>query len=100
MAGACARTGSMRLAEYDGKTILRRHGIAVPDGVLLQGGDEPPPSASEWSGFVLKAQVLEGGRGKRGLAKKAKTLDEVRAARRAILAALNNATAQLLLEET
>ena len=60
----------MRLAEADGKALLRRHGIAVPRGVLLGAGENPPDDAAAWPGLVLKAQVLEGGRGKRGLVRR------------------------------
>ncbi|MGG5817373.1 ATP-grasp domain-containing protein [Falsiroseomonas sp. HW251] len=54
----------MRLTEADGKTLLRRHGIAVPPGVVLNAGDPTPDPGGR---VVVKAQVLEGGRGKRGL---------------------------------
>ncbi|MBX9701156.1 MAG: hypothetical protein K2X74_17095, partial [Acetobacteraceae bacterium] len=54
----------VRLAEHDGKAVLRHHGIAVPRGALLAGA--PAPDAAG----VLKAQVLEGGRGKRGLVRR------------------------------
>ncbi len=54
----------MRLTEADGKALLRRHGIAVPRGVLLAAGDPDPDFGDR---VVVKAQVLEGGRGKRGL---------------------------------
>ncbi len=51
----------------DGKALLRRHGVALPRGVLLRAGEAPPAEAAQWPGHVLKAQILEGGRGKRGL---------------------------------
>jgi succinyl-CoA synthetase beta subunit len=89
----------MRLAEYDGKALLRRHGLAVPRGVLARAGDAPPADAASWPGFLLKAQILEGGRGKRGLVRRCMTLDEVRDARRLILATLDDADTPLLLEE-
>ncbi|MGK7868652.1 ATP-grasp domain-containing protein [Falsiroseomonas sp. E2-1-a20] len=53
----------MRLTEWDGKVALRRHGIAVPQGMLLHDPAAPPG----WADVVVKAQILEGGRGKRGL---------------------------------
>jgi len=53
----------MRLAEVDGKALLRRHGLAVPRGVLVRAGEGPPGEAANWPGFLLKAQLLEGGRG-------------------------------------
>ena len=89
----------MRLAEYDGKALLRRHGIAVPRGVLLAAGDEPPQAAAEWPGFLLKAQLLEGGRGKRGLVRRFATLAEFREMRRLIVPAFDDADTPLLLEE-
>ncbi|HEX3505896.1 MAG TPA: ATP-grasp domain-containing protein [Xanthobacteraceae bacterium] len=57
----------MRLAEIEGKALLRRHGIAVPEGVLIAPGEDVPERAASWPGFVLKAQILEGGRSKHGL---------------------------------
>jgi succinyl-CoA synthetase beta subunit len=89
----------MRLAEYDGKVLLRRHGIAVPRGVLVHAGQSPPDAVADWPGFVLKAQLLEGGRGKRGLVRVFDTLDGFRDARRLILPALEDANIPLLLEE-
>ncbi len=89
----------MRLAEYDGKVLLRRHGVAVPRGVLLRGGEEPPAGTAEWPGIFVKAQVLEGGRGKSGLVRRLHDIGEYRAARRLILATLDDADTPLLLEE-
>jgi succinyl-CoA synthetase beta subunit len=89
----------MRLAEYDGKVLLRRHGAAVPRGVLLRAGGEPPDEVADWPGFFLKAQVLEGGRGKSGLVRRLQNIAEFRAARRLILATLDDADTPLLLEE-
>jgi succinyl-CoA synthetase beta subunit len=89
----------MRLAEYDGKALLRRHGLTVPRSVLLQAGEQPPQEAAEWPGYFLKAQVLEGGRGKSGLVRRLRDLSEFREARRLILATLDEADTPLLLEE-
>jgi succinyl-CoA synthetase beta subunit len=89
----------MRLAEYDGKALLRRHGIAVPRGVLVHAGESPPDAVADWPGFVLKAQLLEGGRGKRGLVRVFDKLDGFRDARRLILPALEDGNIPLLLEE-
>jgi succinyl-CoA synthetase beta subunit len=89
----------MRLAEYDGKALLRRHGLAVPRGILLQAGDSIPDEAMQWPGFVLKAQLLEGGRGKRGLVRRFDKATDFRDARRLILPALEDADTPLLLEE-
>jgi succinyl-CoA synthetase beta subunit len=89
----------MRLAECDGKALLRRHGLAVPRGMMLQAGEAPSEDVARWPGFFLKAQVLEGGRGKAGLVRGFKTLPELREARRLILATLDDADTPLLLEE-
>jgi succinyl-CoA synthetase beta subunit len=89
----------MRLAEVDGKALLRRHGIAVPRAVLLQAGENPPNDATSWPGFLLKAQILEGGRGKRGLVRRFDDDADFRDMRRLILATLDDADTPLLLEE-
>jgi succinyl-CoA synthetase beta subunit len=89
----------MRLAEFDGKALLRRHGVAVPRGVLLRAGEPAPEEASQWPGHVLKAQVLEGGRGKRGLVRRLGDLAELTQTRQRIAAALGDAEVPVLLEE-
>lgn len=82
----------MRLAEHDGKTLLRDHGVAVPRGALLAG------AASANDAGMVKAQLLAGGRGKRGLVRHA-ARGEVPAVAAAIRLALGDAAAPLLLEE-
>ena len=89
----------MRLAEIDGKALLRRHGLTVPRGVLLDASDGTPAEAREWRGHMLKAQVLEGGRGKRGLICRLADLGELKETRQRITAALADPAAPLLLEE-
>ncbi len=89
----------MRLAECDGKALLRRHGVATPRGILLHAGEGAPDEAAQWPGFLLKAQLLEGGRGKRGLVRYFEKLDGFRDARRLILPGLEDADTPLLLEE-
>jgi succinyl-CoA synthetase beta subunit len=71
----------------------------VPRSVLLQAGEQPPQEAAEWPGYFLKAQVLEGGRGKSGLVRRLRDLSGFREARRLILATLDDADTPLLLEE-
>jgi succinyl-CoA synthetase beta subunit len=51
----------MKLLEYEGKALLASHGVPVPPGALWPA--RPEPGARGW---VVKAQVLAGGRGKRG----------------------------------
>ena len=89
----------MRLAECDGKALLRRHGIAVPRSVLLQAGQGFPDEAAHWRGFLLKAQLLEGDRGKRGLVRRFDKAGDFRDARRLIVPGLDDADTPLLLEE-
>ncbi|MBR0641494.1 ATP-grasp domain-containing protein [Plastoroseomonas hellenica] len=76
----------MRLTEAEAKALLRRHGVAVPNSVLL-AGDAVPEEAAGWRGLVLKAQLAEGGRGKRGLVRLVtpETLMPARAEMHAIL---------------
>src|SRR5437016_3696553 len=89
----------MRLAEIDGKALLRRHGLAVPRGVLLSAGEGTPAEVMSWPGHMLKAQVLEGGRGKRGLVHRLSNLAELASTRQQIATALGNPDTPLLLEE-
>jgi succinyl-CoA synthetase beta subunit len=90
----------MRLAETDGKALLRRHGVAVPRSVLLRGDESAPAEAAQWPGHILKAQILEGGRGKRGLVRKLADLGTLADTRREIAKALADPDIPLLLEET
>lgn len=53
----------MNLFEYEGKQMMRSFGIPVPESHLLVMDDLPAPMDYP---FVLKAQVLTGGRGKAG----------------------------------
>ena len=89
----------MRLAEIDGKALLRRHGLAVPRGALLGAGQDAPAEAAQWPGHVLKAQVLEGGRGKRGLVRRLAGLADLAPERARIAATLGDPEPLLLLEE-
>jgi len=54
----------MRLIEHDGKKILARHGVAVPRSRLIEPGES---FSFEDGQCILKAQTLDGGRGKAGL---------------------------------
>ena len=77
-----------RLYEYQGKDLLRRMGISVPRGGLAHSQAEAARIAQE-IGFpvAIKAQVLAGGRGKRGGIRFAATTEEVRKAAGALLGA-------------
>ncbi len=67
----------MHLYEYEAKRLLKKYGIAVPQSKLikkideLDGIDIPFP-------WVMKAQVLEGGRGKKGYVKFAHDMKDAR----------------------
>ena len=69
----------MDLLEYQGKTLLARAGVPVPEGKAAQTPDEVRQAAAEISGrVVVKAQVLIGGRGKAGGIQLAESPDEAR----------------------
>ncbi len=57
----------MNLYEFQGKKILKKYGILIPQGQVAQGPREALDAARE-IGFpvVMKAQFLVGGRGKAG----------------------------------
>ena len=70
----------MNIHEYQGKEILRKYGVAVPNGRVAFSPDEAVKVAKELNSnvTVVKAQIHAGGRGKAGGVKIAKNLDEVR----------------------
>ncbi len=77
----------MKIHEYQGKEILKRHGVRVPRGIPCFDVDEAVKAAEQLGGpvWVVKAQIHAGGRGKGGGVKLAKSIDEVRAHAKAIL---------------
>ncbi|WP_144461387.1 ADP-forming succinate--CoA ligase subunit beta [Siminovitchia fortis] len=70
----------MNIHEYQGKEILRKYGVSVPDGKVAFTVDEAVEAAKGLGSdvTVVKAQIHAGGRGKAGGVKVAKNLDEVR----------------------
>ena len=67
----------MKLNEHNSKQLFQEAGIPIPQGELLRPDDEPNPSfALPW---VLKSQVLSGGRGKAGGIRMVDTLEQARA---------------------
>jgi len=74
----------MNLHEYQSKSILKKYGVAVPEGVLAHTeaeavkGAEYLASVTGTDKWVVKAQIHAGGRGKGGGVKVAKSLEEVR----------------------
>jgi succinyl-CoA synthetase beta subunit len=70
----------MNIHEYQGKEILRKYGVSVPNGKVAFTVEEAVEAAKELGSqiCVVKAQIHAGGRGKAGGVKVAKNLDEVR----------------------
>lgn len=57
----------MKLMEYQGKDLFRRVGIPTPNGVYATSADDVQRYIAEHPGsWVLKSQVMMGGRGKAG----------------------------------
>jgi succinyl-CoA synthetase beta subunit len=70
----------MNIHEYQGKEILRKYGVVVPNGKVAFTVEEAVEAAKELGTkiCVVKAQIHAGGRGKAGGVKVAKSLEEVR----------------------
>jgi succinyl-CoA synthetase beta subunit len=70
----------MKIHEYQGKEILRKFNVAIPQGGVAFSSDEAVAAAKRLGGnvWVVKAQIHAGGRGKGGGVKVAKSIEEVR----------------------
>lgn len=70
----------MKIHEYQGKEILRKFGVPVPEGIPAFNAQEAVEAAQKLGGpvWVVKAQIHAGGRGKGGGVKLAKSIDEVK----------------------
>lgn len=74
----------MNLHEYQGKSILKGFGVAVPEGIVADSPEsavEAAKAVQKQTGsnlWVVKAQIHAGGRGKGGGVKLAKSLDDVK----------------------
>ncbi|MCU9612118.1 ADP-forming succinate--CoA ligase subunit beta [Caldibacillus lycopersici] len=70
----------MNIHEYQGKELLRKYGVSVPNGKVAFTVDEAVEAAQQLGTdvVVVKAQIHAGGRGKAGGVKVAKSLDDVR----------------------
>ncbi|MEK5027739.1 ADP-forming succinate--CoA ligase subunit beta [Paenibacillus sp. FSL M7-1046] len=70
----------MNIHEYQGKEVLKKYGVAVPNGKVAYTVEEAVEAAVSLGTpvVVVKAQIHAGGRGKAGGVKVAKSLDEVR----------------------
>jgi succinyl-CoA synthetase beta subunit len=69
----------MNIHEYQAKQLFRSYGIPTPDGKSAASVQEAERAARELdgAGWVVKAQVHAGGRGKAGGVKLAKVLEDV-----------------------
>jgi succinyl-CoA synthetase beta subunit len=73
----------MNIHEYQGKEILRKNGVAVPFGIVIENVGQAKDAAAKvkevagTDAWAVKAQIHAGGRGKGGGVKIAKSLDEV-----------------------
>jgi succinyl-CoA synthetase beta subunit len=71
----------MKIHEYQAKAILKKYGVAVPRGEMVENRDQAEAAAKNLfdagaSGVVVKAQIHAGGRGKGGGVKIAKSVEE------------------------
>ena len=70
----------MKIHEHQGKDILKKFGVPVPEGYVAYSVEEAVEAAKKLPTpiVVVKAQIHAGGRGKGGGVKVAKNIDEVR----------------------
>ena len=68
----------MKIHEYQGKAILARYGVPVPQGEVIFEAAAAREVAKRLGGgvVVVKAQIHAGGRGKGGGVKVVKNADE------------------------
>jgi len=78
----------VKLAEWQGKNVFRKYGVALPRGEVAHSPDEAEALVRTGKvplPCVVKAQVLAGGRGKGGAVRFANSPEEARAQATAIL---------------
>jgi succinyl-CoA synthetase beta subunit len=80
----------MKIHEYQAKEILRKYGVPVPGGEMVQTLEEADRAAKDLfdkgnAVVVVKAQIHAGGRGKGGGVKVVKSLDDASKAAKTIL---------------
>lgn len=70
----------MNIHEYQAKTVLKKYGVAVPEGYPAFTVDEAMDAAEKLGGpvWVVKSQIHAGGRGLGGGVKVVKSMDDVR----------------------
>ncbi len=69
----------MNIHEYQAKGLLKKYGVAVPEGGVAYTSAEAVEAAEKLGGpvWVVKAQIHAGGRGKGGGVKVVKSIEEV-----------------------
>ena len=73
----------MNIHEYQAKSILRKYGVQVPEGMVIESYEKARDTVQflqekvKSETWVVKAQIHAGGRGKGGGVKVAKNLEEV-----------------------
>ncbi|MDW8394516.1 MAG: ADP-forming succinate--CoA ligase subunit beta [Chitinophagales bacterium] len=81
----------MNLHEYQAKTLLKRYGVVVQEGIAVESVDAAVEAAKQLKNerqarlWVIKAQIHAGGRGKSGGVKVADSLEAVQQKASAIL---------------
>ena len=77
----------MNIHEHQAKQILKKYGVAVPEGIFALTVDELVEKAKylKTEKYVLKAQIHAGGRGKAGGVKILNTLEELSTAANELL---------------
>ena len=73
----------MNIHEYQAKDLLRKNGVTVPEGIMIEDASEATGAAESIqqktgaNTWAVKAQIHAGGRGKGGGVKIAKSLNQV-----------------------
>ena len=77
----------MNIHEHQAKKILKKYGVAVPEGIFALTVDDLIEKAKslKTNKYVLKAQIHAGGRGKAGGVKSLDNLEELKIAARELL---------------
>jgi succinyl-CoA synthetase beta subunit len=69
---------AMKLYEYMGKELFKKFDIPVPRGIIVNKLEDVPDEINGMNSFVVKTQVLTGGRGKAGGIKFAENKKELK----------------------
>lgn len=81
----------MKIFEYQAKKIFRELGIKTPDGIVCTNVEEVTSAAAQIGmPCMIKAQVLSGGRGKAGLVRLAKSVEQAGKLAKSMFSSGNN----------